>query len=377
MIGVLNAPPLAVLRFYYQSSENGVNAMGFKLLPAVCLLLAVSVFAQDDAFIDDGDDMGPAQDAGDEPWFETELNIPYLESGKVGELPEGAEEETRVWPHALPFFAQNVIDMGYELPEPYGIRPLVMSIDQDLDLRDLAVNLNDGDRIEVPWVNFETGKARHNTVQFSADVWLLPFMNVFVSVGHVDGTSSIPLSFPGDEALKLLVPSLGARCDKEIARPETCDRVFNILAEPGFTGESVAVGTNLAMGWKQFFVTGNLTYAHAGISLVNEEIHTLTGSIRGGMLFPTASGGRVSTYVGAMYLDVEVTLTGQLVIPLSDDPEVGRDFLLDFEIVQQNSDPVNYVAGAVWDINEHWNLMLEGGFGGSRSHVAFGAGFRF
>ncbi len=350
--------------------------MGLKFLPFAWLLLSAAAYAQAQVDSDQADEVGPVPEAEDEPWFETELNIPYLESGKVGELPEGAEGEPRVWPHVLPFFAQNVIDMGYELPEPYGIRPLGMTIEQDLDLRDLAVRINEGDLIEVPWVAFETGDARHNTVQLSADMWLLPFMNVFVSVGHVDGTSSIPLSFPGDEALNLLLP--GEPCDRVPAlRPEACDQVFNILAEPGFTGESVAVGTNLAMGWKQFFVTANITYAHAGISLVNEEIHTWTGSIRGGMLFPTASGGRISTYIGAMYLDVEVTLTGQLVLPLGDDPEVGRDLLIDFEIVQQNSDPLNYVAGVVWDINEHWNLMLEGGFGGSRTHLALGAGFRF
>ena len=193
--------------------------MGLKFLPFAWLLLSAAAYAQAQVDSDQADEVGPVPEAEDEPWFETELNIPYLESGKVGELPEGAEGETRVWPHVLPFFAQNVIDMGYELPEPYGIRPLGMTIEQDLDLRDLAVRINEGDLIEVPWVAFETGDARHNTVQLSADMWLLPFMNVFVSVGHVDGTSSIPLSFPGDEALNLLLP--GEPCDRVPAlRPE-------------------------------------------------------------------------------------------------------------------------------------------------------------
>ena len=329
------------------------------------------------------DDLAMPEDETERIEAETLMNRPYYNPEGPPDPNDQAQEEgestARVWDHRMPLMAQEVIDRGYDLPLPYGVRGLYMTIEQDLDLRDLSVRLNDGELIEIPWVAFETGQAKHNTVQGAADMWLLPFMNVFVSVGHVDGTSSIPLSFPGDEALKLLLPNIGEKCDKPAnfpTRPESCDRIFTILAEPGFKGDSIAAGTNIAAGWKQFFVTANLTYAHAGISLVNESIDTLTGSVRAGLLLPTRKG-MISPYVGAMYLDVEVELTGRLEIPLADDPDVGRNLAIDFQITQRNSDAVNYVAGFVWDIGKHWNLLFEGGFGGSRTHLVGGLEFRW
>ena len=343
-------------------------------LPALSLFFAASIVADDSAMTEEESELLEV---------ETLMNRPYYDPEGPPDPDDQAEGEddstARVWEHRMPLMAQEVIDRGYDLPLPYGLRGLYMSIEQDLDLKNLSVRLNDGDLIEVPWVTFETGQAKHNTVQGAADMWLLPFMNVFVSVGHVDGTSSIPLSFPGDEALKLLLPSIGEKCDRPAnfpTRPEACDQVYTILAEPGFKGDSVAVGTNIAAGWKQFFVTANLTYAHAGISLVNESIDTVTGSVRAGLLVPTKRG-MLSPYIGAMYLDVEVDLTGRLEIPLSDDPDVGRNLAIDFQITQRNSDAVNYVAGFMWDIGDHWNLLFEGGFGGSRSHLVGGVEFRW
>lgn len=321
----------------------------------------------------------PLDEQENTPWFEGDHAFPYLESGALGEGPPGSQEETREWTHRFPIWGQQVVELGYELPLPYGVGMLAMQIEQDIELSNLQVGFNGQAPDPVDFVTFGVGQARHQTVQTKADLWLFPFMNVFLAVGHIDGRSKIPLSFPGDDALKLLLPALGGLCDRQPGfpgRPEACDQVFDVLAEPGFTGESLAAGTNLAMGWKQYFVTVNATYAISGINLVNEEIRTWTGAIRAGVLSQTRRGN-LAYYLGAMYLDVEIDLSGQLVLPTGADPAIGQDLSLDFAITQKNADPWNAVAGLSWDFSERLNVNVEAGFGGSRSHAMAGVTWRF
>lgn len=318
--------------------------------------------------------------ARERPWFGGEHHYPYLESGELGEPPEEVAGEGRVWERRLPIWGQEVIDLGYELPLPYGLAGLLMQIEQDLELDNLEVGLHGNPLEPVDFVGFGVGEARHRTVQAKADLWLFPFMNLFVALGHIDGESRVPLSFPGDEALKLLLPDVGRLCDLAPGnplRPETCDQLFLVTPEPGFTGESLALGANLAMGWRRYFVTVNATYAVSGINLVNEDIRTLTGAARLGVLFPTGRGGSVAVYVGGMYLDVEIDLTGQFILPMGDDAAVGQDLSLEFSIKQRNADPWNALAGVAWDMSERWSLNIEAGFGGSRSHVLSGVTWRF
>jgi hypothetical protein len=89
----------------------------------VCLLLA-ACFPQ----------LAVGDEPEDRPWFESEHHYPYLESGELGEQPGEAEGETRVWDRRLPIWGQEVIDLGYELPLPYGVAGLLMQIEQDLSL---------------------------------------------------------------------------------------------------------------------------------------------------------------------------------------------------------------------------------------------------
>lgn len=320
------------------------------------------------------------ESVSDDPWFKSENRYPYLESGELGEKPEDAEDETREWGRRFPFLAQQVIDLGYELPNPYGAGMFLMTIEQDLILTNLQVGFNQQGLEPVDFVTFGTGKASHQMIQAKADFWLFPFMNLFVAVGHIDGNSDIPLSFPGDEALKFLLPEVGQLCDLAPAnplRPEVCDQTISNTINAPFTGESLALGTNLAMGWKHYFVMVNLTYAVSQISLINEDYEGWTGSTRIGFLADIKNKGQIALYLGAMYLDVELDLTGQLVLPAGSDPAIGEDLSLEFSITQRNADKWNALLGFNWDYTQNWSFNFEAGFGGSRNHLLAGVTWRF
>ncbi len=321
-----------------------------------------------------------APGTGDEPWFEGDIRYPLLESGELDEKPPLADGETRTWAHKLPLLAQEVIDRGFELPLPYGAGALLGTIEQDVEVANLRVGLNGGPLEALDWVGFGVGKASHDMLQTKFDFWLLPFLNVFVAAGHVDGSTHFPVSVPGDELLKFLLPDLGRLCDLvpgNPLRPELCDQTLFATAAPDFSGETLALGTNLALGWRQFFAMANFTYAVSEIDIVNEDIEGVTASARIGVMTRIGSLGEIAWYGGGMYLDTELDLSGTVQIPAHQAPDIGDDVLLEFAITQKNRDKWNYLAGFNWDLSARWMINFEAGFGGSRKHYFAGATWRF
>ena len=57
----------------------------------------------------------------------SDVNLPNHGFKSKGEQESDAP---RTWDHKLPFFGQKVIDLGYDLPLPYGIGVTLVNIDQ-------------------------------------------------------------------------------------------------------------------------------------------------------------------------------------------------------------------------------------------------------
>ena len=56
------------------------------------------------------------------------------------EVDQQGDDAPRVWEHKLPFMAQNVVDLGFELPNPYGVAIIPAAIRQDLIDNDHGVD---------------------------------------------------------------------------------------------------------------------------------------------------------------------------------------------------------------------------------------------
>jgi hypothetical protein len=81
--------------------------------------------------------------------------------------------------------AQKVIDMGYDLPLPYGVKLLYSDIGQDQILENLQVGFSGSEKEPFEWVAFENARSESKTLQLIGDLWLLPFLNLFAFVGDV------------------------------------------------------------------------------------------------------------------------------------------------------------------------------------------------
>jgi hypothetical protein len=297
----------------------------------------------------------------------SEISIPNIGSSNVDDQGTNAP---RQWDRKMPFLAQKVIDEGYDLPLPYGIGLVYAHVDQQQVLSELQVGINGDPQEPFEFVDFENAKSISDTIGIKADVWILPFMNLFVNVGHVDGDAPMDVILDGNGMLD----QIGVDCASLPPSPlcpvlEDLTIVLPIAAP--FSGTSYTLGATLAGGWNNWFVAipiATTKYDPSG-GTTNGDIFTV--SPRGGRIFDLGRKGRLSLFAGANYLDSSVTAEGTVALP--DDLLV-----IDYTIEQENKDKWNGVVGFNWDINRRFSWSAEyNGFTGSRDAFVSTVGWKF
>jgi len=339
-------------------------------LPAVLLLCCSLALATGPGTAETQPQPQPAP-SRDKPALANESRYPLLESGELGKQPEDSTGQDRSWNRALPFLAQKVIDLGFDLPNPYGAGVVLAHVEQDIVLSELQVGFNGGEKQPVDFVDFNQSTAQNNAAQLKLDTWVFPFMNVYAVLGRFDGEAVIPISVPGSEALKFLLPEVGKLCDRPAGFPgrlELCDQLLTGTALPKYEGTNIGIGMTLAMGWKNYFVAIPATYVRTDINIVDSSIDTVQVAPRIGFTMNLNGPGMLAFYTGGSWMDIDLELSGQVTLS-APGTEPDQVFNIDYTVREQGRQAWNYLAGFNWDVNSHWSVMAEIGFGGARDHL--------
>jgi hypothetical protein len=300
-------------------------------------------------------------------------NTAHLVSGKLGESPGDTPDEKRVWPHKLPVLGQKVVDLGFDLPNPYGISPLIVVMEQDVVLSDLRVKAggSSSDPQAVPFVAIGTSNAETLTAEAKFDFWLFPFLNLFFFAGHINGEAFIPIEVPGEATLKAILPPLGALCDAPPAtpgRPALCDQDIVILDNTSYDGVNVGGGLTFAAGFKDWFVAIPISYSESNLSNTTDFVHSFQASLRMGWHVPYRKTGMFAIYAGATYLDTAQDISGTV---------SSGAFSVDYVIHQEAANPWNAVVGFNWTITPRWAFQAEVGFMGARKNLITSMSYRW
>jgi len=237
----------------------------------------------------------------------------------------------------LPFLKDLAGDT--ELPRPWGIGIDFYTMDQDYDIQDLqfiipGVSLGDPSQIKV------TNDVVHFDIQ--ADAWLLPFLNVFAVVGHVNIDTMVDFSQAEIVGLPFALGTLPV----------------------SFSGLVYGGGFTLAYGNENWFTSVTTSYTKTDTSGdLDSSVKSLSVQPRIGLL---RNDWRF--WVGGMYLDTDETHSGMFELPY-----LGA---VPFSVELATKDNWNYTAGAGYVFNDRANLSLEVGFG-SRTHTLFNFNVRF
>ena len=221
---------------------------------------------------------------------------------------------------------------GDSMPLPWGIGLTLYNQNQPYKI----VNL------EVPIAGIDIGAAEGLKVyndttsyHFKFDYWLLPFLNVYLLGGFIDGTTTVEL---GNVDLGLPIRLNDIRVD--------------------YDGFMYGGGVTLAYGGEKWFTSVTYDLTRTDLDLTDSSVQGWVLAPRVGLVFKGAA-----VYVGAMYQQAEETHEG-----IFEMPYLGA---VPFRVELEQAEDWNYVVGMIAGLSEHWNLNFEGGFGERKSILAY------
>ncbi|GAA4311380.1 hypothetical protein GCM10023115_33010 [Pontixanthobacter gangjinensis] len=190
------------------------------------------------------------------------------------------------YPYILPIFGGKIRERGIDFPHPFGIMANYIYQESKYDLENPQIGIGDSDLVSIDFVDFKTVKNRTNILNFRADAWLFPFLNVYGIYARSESRSNIEIGFP-----------------------------LNIEVEANPTGETWGFGTVVAYGLGNYFAAGNLNYSWTSISSLDDPVQGTVASLRFGRNFQLGKANRsfIPT-IGIQYQRITQDSGGELPI---------------------------------------------------------------
>lgn len=255
------------------------------------------------------------------------------------------------WSSFLPLMAEEARQRGYELPLPFGASAIYNYLERDIEVADLSIGVNGAPLRSVSDYVDLGSNSRVNVALARFDAWILPFLNVYGLLGHIDNASTT-------RAL-VTVPLPG---------PIPGSRTFEFTGDTGLTGVVGGGGLTVAAGYKEFFLMADVNYTQTDIGF-DDSFRAMVLSMRSG--WNGLVGNRtVRAWAGLMYWDTRNIARSTVEVP-----GIGR---VSFEADQGPKNPWNPSIGASVAFTRHWEAMAEYGFNFDDVKVFLaGASYRF
>ncbi|MEZ9667215.1 hypothetical protein AB4262_00340 [Vibrio breoganii] len=274
------------------------------------------------------------------------------------------DESNPKWDRPLPFFAQDVVDQGFSLPLPFGISIIYAETKQDMTITNLEAGMSFYDSGQttrpIEFVTFDNNYSHSKTPQLKIDAWIFPFMNVFATVGKVNGMAHVEFDMDGNS----LINSSGADCSGFIT-PPVCrleDKTQHVPLDVDLDGWNYTIGATFAAGWQDYFLAIPVSVSYIDMKNARAEELVISVSPRIGKQIPLKDTSSVDVYVGVSYLDSNLTIHGEHYF--KNVPGLEGEHI-DYKIEQENIDKWMGLVGASYNFNRSWAIQAEYGQNGS------------
>lgn len=285
-----------------------------------------------------------------------------------------ASAQPRQWDRALPFFAQRVIDRGYDLPNPYDIGYSYFNGTQRYQLSNLMIGANGNGLRSADFVQFDQSRIRSESNQFQLGAWLFPFMNVYAIVGNVRGSGDININFSSLTALEQFF-GLNIGCAGRRPRAD-CDKPIQLPTQhANYSGQTYGGGFTLVGTYGNLFFSLPVTYTVSNISMSDSLIQSWNIAPRIGWNVHLGGAGILTPYIGATWFRTRATITGHFDIPI--EAAGGQTQRLDYSIDESVTGSWSGVVGVSWAASKRFGLIAEWGYGYNRNDVILTAFLRF
>ncbi|UJF17748.1 hypothetical protein L0B53_11980 [Vibrio sp. SS-MA-C1-2] len=278
------------------------------------------------------------------------------------------------WQHILPFYAQNIIDLGFELPLPFTISLIPNLVSQTASFSDLGVQINHfdlGNIYDLDMVDFGEPEITSQSLQLRFAAWLFPFMEVSSYVGRFQGNSDLLITVPTamfTRACQGIHLSPGRdpvpHGNIDIDPPNGCQNsIYLDRFSPSVKGSNLGINMNLVAGYRNYFVLLPISYTWSKTDDDNTASTSFMVAPRVGKSYKTLHWGVFSAYIGASYMDTSSLSQDTLTI------DKGSMETLSYSIKQENNGKFASLVGLNWNITRNYGLTAEAQYGEERRGI--------
>lgn len=285
---------------------------------------------------------------------------------------DAAQQEVTLPPKRhglLPFGAEAARKRGYELPLTFGVSLLYVDNIDDFASSDLAVAFAKGGApaqdvalVSVPFVNADRLHGHNSGAQLRADMWVLPNLDLFATIGQMRGKVDIGV----DIDLSQIAPAVlcrNGRCDQKLSFKADIDNTVTTF------------GAIAIYGGRHWFGSLMASKTMSVADKDRSDISATNAGVRIGPRFHPGPRAELTVYAGGQYLDIDTEIEGTVVADgvFADGDALG----LRYRTRLWNPKKWSALMGFNLQISRHWSIQGEYQRGSSTSRGVVSAGFRF
>jgi hypothetical protein len=277
----------------------------------------------------------------------------------------------------FPIWGRKAIERGFDLPTPLGFNVGWFGATQDIIISDLAIGFN-APVEPAAFIKFEKAESKLTNTNVRADLWVLPFLNVYLMLGTGTGETKVHIAEP-----------------------------VQFTTTANFEGSNVGVGLTGVYGFSRYFVVADFNHQWAFSSLLEAAVPVNVFSARLGRAFRVGERKKrmkATAWVGTMFQNMQNGTVGSIKLSDVAPPESlfdnyqtstwyqglsprektlvdnfvqriqgGLDTtVVNYSLNKKMADPWNMLLGGTFDIGTHWGLRAEVGFIGRKSLLVMG-----
>jgi hypothetical protein len=292
----------------------------------------------------------------------------------------------KTYDNKFPIWGRKAIERGFDLPYSSGLNLNFVYMSQDILIRDIALSTGDNPTVPVDIVQFGQVKAPVYSMNLRADLWVLPFLNVYVFGGHAWVTTDVTVTEPIS--------------------------LTTVVEQEGVYG---GVGMTATIGVKRNWLAFDLNSAWTQTEKLDQPVQGRIFGIRYGRAFKLTGPQRMAVWVGASKQTLKSETVGSIALSevIDGDAEAQlrtmlpayqrsaeyqqlpaaqrqvfdsvaagvlrgdlEDVTINYGLNKAVADPWNMLLGISWEKNKRWQARVETGFIG-RVQVLLMANYRF
>ncbi|NLR90681.1 MULTISPECIES: hypothetical protein [Flammeovirga] len=189
--------------------------------------------------------------------------------------------EKKKYPYIFPIWGQQVQDRGIDFPFSAGVSLNYVFNEMYLDITQFSMSIGGipmDDILNEETLGFKKTRAFTNGGNIRADLFALPFLNVYGLFSYSQGGTEVSLQ-PQFE--NVTFPEFGSKV------------VFNAQTFGG--------GMTLHYAIKKYFVSVDANYSSSQSALLAQRVGLITSSMRMGRRFQFKNKTKLAFYIGVMY----------------------------------------------------------------------------